>query len=132
MKHEVDVAHSDPAEAKVTDPVCGMAFVQADAAGRLEFDGAPLESTTRPTTRPYGPWASSRLAAAIRTAVTEKSRYPNNRCKRLITKLSCSPIRSAHTWHLRVNWPTPSPTERLYAKSIAPVHFAYGPKTRSR
>jgi len=39
MKHEVDVAHSDPAGAKVTDPVCGMAFIQADAAGRLEFDG---------------------------------------------------------------------------------------------
>src|SRR5215472_14079459 len=39
MKHQVDSAHSDPAGAKVTDPVCGMTFVQADAAARSDFDG---------------------------------------------------------------------------------------------
>jgi Cu+-exporting ATPase len=39
MKYQIDAAHSDPAGAKVTDPVCGMTFVQADAAGQSDFDG---------------------------------------------------------------------------------------------
>src|SRR6516165_2025993 len=39
MKHQVDVAHSDPADARVTDPVCGMTFARADAAGKSDFNG---------------------------------------------------------------------------------------------
>lgn len=39
MKHQVDAAHSDRAGAQVTDPVCGMTFAQADAAGESDFNG---------------------------------------------------------------------------------------------
>jgi len=38
MKNQVDVAHSDPAGAQV-DPVCGMTFARADAAGKSDFNG---------------------------------------------------------------------------------------------
>ena len=39
MKHQVDVAHSDPADARVTDPVCGMTIARTDAAGKSDFNG---------------------------------------------------------------------------------------------
>src|SRR6516162_7957735 len=39
MKHQADVAHSDPAGAQVTNPVLGMTFARADAAGKSDFKG---------------------------------------------------------------------------------------------
>jgi Cu+-exporting ATPase len=39
MKHQVDAAHSDRTGAQVKDPVCGMTFAQAGAAGESDING---------------------------------------------------------------------------------------------